>query len=57
MMLDEPELGILQDRLEGWELIEFLGVPMDELLRVAIENDWINDDNVHSLLDLVIGEE
>lgn len=52
-MLSKFQQDALCDRLEGWELAEFLQVPIEELLRAALDNDWINPDNVEDLLDFV----
>jgi len=41
------------DRLEGWELVEFLQIPIEQVLLAALENDWIDDENVDDLLELV----
>lgn len=41
------------DRLEGWELVEFLQVPIEDVLETALENDWINEDNLEDFLDFV----
>ena len=43
----------IKDRLEGWELVEFLQVPIEKVLEAAIENDWIDEDNLADLLDFV----
>ena len=50
-MLKEYEKDALIDRLEGWELIDFLQVPIEQVLLAALENDWINSDNVEDLLE------
>lgn len=52
-MLNEYEKDALKDRLEGWELVDFLQVPIEQVLLAALENDWINEDNVDDLLDFV----
>lgn len=43
----------IKDRLEGWELVEFLQVPIEKVLEAAIENDWIDEDNLADLLDFI----
>lgn len=53
MMLDEFEQEAVKDRLEGWELIEYLQVPVEQILLAALENDWINEENVEDLLEFV----
>lgn len=53
MTLGEFQINAITDRLEGWELIEFLQVPIEEILLAALENDWINDENVSDVLELV----
>lgn len=52
-MLDEFEQEAVKDRLEGWELIEYLQVPVEQVLLAALENDWINEENVEDLLEFV----
>lgn len=43
----------IKDRLEGWELVDFLQVPIEKVLEAAIENDWINEGNLGDLLDFI----
>lgn len=43
----------LIDRLEGYELVEFLQIDTEQVLLAALENDWINEDNIEDLLDFV----
>lgn len=43
----------IKDRLEGWELVDFLQVPIEKVLEAAIENDWIDEDNLGDLLDFI----
>lgn len=52
-MLKEYEKDALVDRLEGWELVDFLQVPIEQVLLAALENDWINEENVEDLLEFV----
>ena len=52
-MLKEFEKDALMDRLEGWELVDFLQVPVEQVLLAALENDWINEENRDDLLDFV----
>lgn len=52
-MLNEFEETAIVDRLEGWELVEFLQVPVEAILAAARDNDWINEDNVDDLLEFV----
>lgn len=51
MTLGDFILDAIRDRLEGWELVEFLQIPIDEVLDAAIDNDWIDEDNIEDLLD------
>jgi hypothetical protein len=51
--LEEFEQDAIRDRLEGWELVEFLQVPIEQVLLVALENDWINDENIKDVQELV----
>lgn len=52
-MLKDYEFQVAEDRLEGWEIVEFLQVPAEDILRAAIENDWITPDNVEDFLDYI----
>lgn len=52
-MLKEFEKDALMDRLEGWELVDFLQVPIEQVLLAALENDWINEENVEDLLEFM----
>lgn len=52
-MLKEFEKDALMDRLEGWELVDFLQVPIEQVLLAALENDWINEENLDDLLEFV----
>lgn len=51
MNLEEFIQNAVADRLEGWELVEFLQVPIELVLAAALENDWINDDNLAEALE------
>jgi hypothetical protein len=51
MTLSEEEFYAITDRLEGWELVEFLQVNIEEVLASALDNDWINDENAEDLLE------
>lgn len=53
MNLDEDEQDIITDRLEGFELVEFLQISAEQVLAAALENDWINDDNIEDLLEFI----
>lgn len=52
ILFPDEEQAIL-DRFEGWELVDFLQVPVDEILDVALENDWIDEDNLPDLLEFL----
>jgi hypothetical protein len=52
-MLNEYEKDALIDRLEGWELVDFLQVPVEQVLLSALENDWINEENIDDLLEFI----
>ena len=41
------------DRLEGFELVEFLQINIEKILEAALNNDWIDEDNIEDLLDFV----
>lgn len=51
MNLEEFIQNAVQDRLEGWELVEFLQIPIEQVLAAALENDWIDEENLEELLD------
>ena len=51
MVLDEFEQNVIKDRLEGWELVEFLQVPIDQVLSAALENGWIDEDTIEDVLE------
>lgn len=51
MTLEEFIQNAIGDRLEGWELVEFLQVPIEAVLEAAMENDWVNEENLDELLD------
>lgn len=53
MILTEEESFAITDRLEGWELMEFLQISIEDMLASALENDWINEDNVEDVLEFV----
>ena len=53
MELDDFVQDAIGDRLEGWELVEFLQVPIESVVLAALENDWINDENVDDVLELI----
>jgi len=49
LLTDEQE-DALKDALEGWELIELLNISISDVLAAAIDNGWINEDNVDDVL-------
>ena len=51
MNLEEFIQNAVQDRLEGWELVEFLQIPIEQVLAAALENDWIDEENLEELLE------
>lgn len=53
MALEEFEQEAIKDRLEGWELVEFLQIPIEQVLLAALENDWVDDENVEDLMEFV----
>ena len=53
MELEEFTQDVIEDRLEGWELVEFLQIPIDQILLAALENDWINEDNLDDVREFV----
>lgn len=52
-MLNEFEENSIIDRLEGWELVEFLQIPIEAILQAARDNDWIDEENIDDLLEFV----
>lgn len=44
-MLSEFEKTSIGDTLYGWELVEFLGVSIEDILLAAEEYGWINEEN------------
>lgn len=53
MNIGQFEQDAIIDRLEGWELVEFLQVSTEQALVAAIDNDWINEENFADLLDFI----
>jgi len=53
MQIKGEEFFAITDRLEGWELVEFLQIDIEEVLASALDNDWINEENIDDLLDFV----
>jgi hypothetical protein len=51
MQLEEFLQDAINDRLEGWELVEFLQVPIADILLAALENDWLNEENIEEVLE------
>ena len=51
MKLTADEFFAITDRLEGWELVEFLQIGIEDILAAALDNDWINDDNIEDFLE------
>ena len=49
-MLSDYEQAALIARLDGWELVEFLQVSIEQVLAAALENDWIEEENIPDLL-------
>lgn len=50
-MLNEFEEQAVMDRLEGWELVEFLQIPIEDILTAAHDYGWINEENISDLLE------
>jgi hypothetical protein len=51
--IDEFVIEAIVDRLDAWELIDFIQAPIEDVLRAAISNEWINEENIEDLLDFV----
>lgn len=43
----------IEDRFEGWELVEFLDLSAEQILDAARDNGWIDEDNLEDFLDFV----
>jgi hypothetical protein len=52
-MLTEFEKDLVISRLEGWELVEFLQIPIEEVLDIALSEYWINQQNVSDVRELI----
>ena len=52
-MLTRFQIQAIVSRFEGWELAEYLQVSAEDLLYAAIENAWINEDNIEDLFEFV----
>ncbi len=52
-ILKDFEQKVIVARLTGWELIELLDVPVEDVLAAALDNDWINEDNINQLKEMV----
>lgn len=52
-MLKDYEVKAVEDRLVGWELVEFLNIPIEDVLVAAAEYDWIDEDNYEDLLEFI----
>ena len=53
MNMEEFDQNAIRDRLEGWELVEFLQLPIETILNAALEFDWINEENLEDVLELI----
>jgi hypothetical protein len=53
VMLSVFQQKVIIDRLDSSELVDFLQVPIEQVLQAALENDWVNDENIDDLLELV----
>ena len=49
-LLTEAQEDALKDTLEGWELVELLNIHIGDVLAAAIDNGWINEENVDDVL-------
>jgi hypothetical protein len=52
-MLTDFEKDLVISRLEGWELVEFLQIPIEEVLDIALSEYWINQQNVSDVRELI----
>ena len=53
MNLTTFETDAVLDRLEGWEIVDFLQTSTADVLAAAMDNDWINEDNIEDFLEFV----
>ncbi len=51
--LIEQHKNEIIDRFEGWELIEFLQIDVEDVLDAIKEFGWVDYDNVDDLLDFI----
>jgi len=52
-MLTKFERQTAEDRLEGWELVEFLQIPIEWVLNACEDNDWIDEDNIEDVREFI----
>lgn len=50
-MLDEYQEGIIAERFTSAELADFLQINSLEFVLAALDEGWINDDNIEDLLE------
>lgn len=50
-MLNDFEYDCVCDRLYGWEIAELLNLTAEQVLDAALDNDWITEDNIETLLE------
>lgn len=53
VLKDEEFVKHLQDRFEGFELVEYLQIPIEAVLIACEEYDWINEENIEDLQEFV----
>jgi hypothetical protein len=41
------------DKFNGWELIEFLQIPTEDVLDAMYEFGWLDDDNIEDFVDFI----
>jgi len=51
--MNEFQKAAVKDRLEGWELIEFLQIDIADVLDWLLDEEYINDDNIEDVLEFV----
>jgi hypothetical protein len=47
------EVSATEARLTGWELVEYLDIPIEKVLDAALENGWIDEDNIEDFLEFI----
>ena len=41
------------DKFDGWELIEFLQIPTEDVLEAIKDFGWVDEDNVEDFIEFI----